>query len=167
MGGAQELALQDKITIATFYSPHRDSVASESWVAYKISGGYSLGVAYVWGTKRVRPVSSVRIVDEMAWHPGLTVSTGFRSWATGLVTDTALVEKSFGNWHLKGGVGLSSGYSRAIAGGSYNFRNGFIAGLQADGKNVVTFLTFSKGAPVIAGYLVNWKHPAYLLGWRF
>lgn len=166
-GFAQNLEFKDRITIATFYAPQGDALTSESWISYRIASGYSLGFAYVWGTRKVRPVSSVKIVTEMAWHPGLTFRSGHRSLASGLVTDTALVEKSFGPWFLQGGIGFSSGYARAVAGGSYNFRNGFIAGLQADGKNVVSFLTFTKGAPVITAYLVNWKHPAYLFGWRF
>jgi hypothetical protein len=164
---AGDLRLKDKISLATFYSPHRDAISSESWIAYEIANGYSIGVAYVWESRKFRPVSSVRFVEERAWHPGLSLRSGFRSVADGQVKDTLMLHQTFGNLQIEAGIAFGSGLARVAATTSYSFRNGFVAGLQADGRNVVTFLSYAKGRPILAGYLVNWKHPAYLIGWRF
>lgn len=161
------IPLKDRITVATFYSPHRDAISSESWVSYAIGRGYSLGFAYVWESRRVRPVSSVRFIEQMAWHPGLTMKTGFRSAANGLVTDSLTIHQRFGDLQVEGGIGMSGGFARGVASTSLSLRHGFAVGLQADGRNVVTFLSYSKNGPILAGYLVDWKHPAYMIGWRF
>lgn len=158
-----------KILVSTFYSVHPDAVSSESWVACNITGGYNIGLAYAWQTRKFRPVSTVKLVDEAAWHPGLTWRSGFRSFATGRLQESATVDYSRGNMSFFAGVSLRSGFTgaRGVAGGSYDFRNGFLVGLQADGRQVMTFVNYSKNGPVLGAYLVDWRHPAYLFGWRF
>lgn len=158
-----------KILISTFYSAHRDAISSESWASYNIVGGYSVGLAYQWGPRKFRPVSTVKLVDDAAWHPGLTWRSGFRSFATGEIRESMAVNQTFGATTLFVGISTNSGFgnARAVGGGSYDFQNGAIVGFQADGRRVMTFVNYSKDGPVLGAYLVDWKHPAYLLGWRF
>lgn len=160
---------QRKILVSTFYSVHRDAVSSETWASYNIFGGYSIGLAYQWGPRKFRPVSTVKLVDDAAWHPGLTWRSGFRSFATGQIRESLSVDQRFGWATLSLGLSTDSGFGhgRAIGGGNYDFQNGFLVGFQADGRRVMTFVNYAKNGPVLGAYLIDWKHPAYLLGWRF
>lgn len=161
------LELQDRISVGQFYSPHRTAISSETWVTYEIAEGYGIGVAYVWESRRVRPVSSVRFIDETAWHPGFRFQSGFRSVAHGATTDSLTIDKSFGRLSLEGGFSRGGGLTRGIAKVSYLIQRGLSVGLQADGRNVITYVNFTRGAPTIGAYLVNGKHPAYMFAWKF
>jgi len=164
---AGNLDLRDRITVGTFYSAHPTAISSETWMAYEIARGYSLGIAYAWETRRVRPISTVRFLDETSWHPGLTYRSGFRGVADGRVTDSLIIDKRFGNLTLEGGLARSGPSSRGVATVTYRPERNLVFGLQADGRNSFTFVNFSHGPALLGAYLVNGKHPAYLLSWRF
>lgn len=132
----------------------------------------TLGTAYLLKQGAFRALGSYLLSPETASLPSTHISAGVQGIGTGNPGYSFTAEK---NWQLSTGslnTFIGVGYrtntrSTKMVGGFKYSDNAWAIGLQNDGLVNDPFLTYSQDRYTTGIYLINLKHPAYLIGWRF
>ena len=82
---------------------------------------------------------------------------------------SATLEKNFGHFNAYGGVGFRSNesHSHLLGGAKYALEGGVAGGLQLDGPQAHPFLVYTKCQTIYGAYLIDFKSPALMVGYRF
>ncbi len=155
----------------TVYAP--DSVTTdETFLWYSVTPRFTLGSAFLLKQGAFRALGSYLLSPETGALPSTHISAGVQGIGTGNPGFSATAEK---NWQLRDGsfnTFIGVGYrtnrklTRMVGGFKYSI-NAWAAGLQNDGLVNDPFLTYSQDRYTTGIYLIDLKHPAYLMGWRF
>jgi hypothetical protein len=138
-----------------------------------VSPRLTLGTAYLQKQGAFRALGSYLLSPETDTMPSTHVSAGVQGIGTGNPGFSATAEK---NWQVGSGslnTFLGAGYrtnrkiTRMVGGFKYTPDGQWAVGLQNDGLVNDPFITFSKDRITTGFYLIDMKHPAYLLGVRF
>jgi hypothetical protein len=117
----------------------------------------------------VRWLASVNVVPETDTLPALNASAGVQGIGTGNPGYSATLEKNLGAWNAYLGVGWRSNepHSHALGGVKYSLANGLTLGMQLDGHFEHPFAVYSQDQAIYGAYLIDFKSPALMVGYRF
>lgn len=132
----------------------------------------TLGTAYLLKQGAFRALGSYLLSPETATLPSTHISAGVQGIGTGNPGFSGTAEKNWplgeGSFNAFVGVGYRTNRKLTRMVGGFKYANGpWAVGLQNDGLVSDPFLTYSQDRYTTGIYLIDLKHPAYLLGWRF
>ena len=132
----------------------------------------TLGTAFLLKQGAFRALGSYLLSPETDKLPSTHISAGVQGIGTGNPGFSATAEKNWqlgdGSFNAFTGVGYRTNrkLTRMVGGFKYSL-DAWAIGLQNDGLVNDPFLTYSQDRYTTGIYLIDLKHPAYLLGWRF
>jgi hypothetical protein len=118
-------------------------------------------------------LASGTLVLETERTPSVNFSIGVQGIGTGNPGYSSTLEKNFefgqNNLNVYFGVGFRSNESHGhpVGGVRFSMMNGVGIGVQDDGHQHSPFVTYSRDKWLVCLYVVGFKNPAYLVGYRF
>lgn len=142
---------------------------AETFLWYSATPRLQLGVAYLWKQSAVRYLASYRLVDQQGVWPSVNASAGVQGIGTGNPGYSITFERSETDWTAYIGLGFRSNesHSHPLGGVKWTFTQGWTMGLQHDGHAAHPFLTYDGGSWTAGFYVIGFKSPALMTGFRF
>ncbi len=142
---------------------------AETFLWYRADPRVRLGVAHLWKQNSLRWLASVNLVPETFDSPAINASVGVQGIGTGNPGYSATLEKNLGALNAYMGIGFRSNesHSHFLGGAKYALEGGVALGMQLDGHQKHPFAVFTEGQTLYGAYLIDFKSPAFMVGYRF
>jgi hypothetical protein len=170
--GASSASGNYRWLLNTVYAP-TTVTTDETFLWYSVNPRLTIGTAFLLKQSAFRALGSYLLSPETDRLPSTHFSAGVQGIGTGNPGLSLTAEK---NWLLDPGsfnafVGL--GYrtnvrtARMVGGFKFSPDGQWNFGYQNDGVSQYPFLTYSQGPFTYGAYLINFKSPAFMLGFAF